>query len=673
MPMTRDPETGIRLLEGHIDYRDGSEARVLEVLRAASDRSSGSDELAAAVTDWPTRYHLSRLRSNLVRPLRLGPGPRILEVGAGTGAITRYLGETGAEVVALEGSLERARAASVRCSDLDNVEVVCGPLQELEDPDGFDLVCVVGVLEYAGSGVGGDDTHQAFLNRAASLIRDDGALVLAIENQIGVKYLLGYHEDHLGLPWVGLEGYGRGVGVRTFTRPALRAMLAAAGLADLRWYFPFPDYKLPTVVLSEQLYQLPQSPDLVDQLVRRPAGDSADRALLVDDRRAHRILVEAGIGPEVANSFLVLASPAGAELSFAPDPEILAWRLGDDRRDAWRRQLELARDQDGLRIRSSGHPGHRHDRAADWLIHDPVKDEPYRIGPTMEQMAIEACARSDQDALKDALCSWRWYLDQHAVPRVDRVVEHPFLGPDDDPHFPPEFVDVALSNFVLDDEGLHFIDREWQAPAGVAAHLVMVRALWLLAAHVIRSATHHPWSDHITVDQLAARLGELCEVDAGPRLLERVRLAEVELLHLVTGRDPAAIATDLEWMAGRSLLNSEVAGTLPFTRLEGRIDDLQTKLADLTARHQELMSASHRREHELNHDLGEARQTAELLRGELGVATEHLEGTSRELEAHRAELVAARSELEMWRDRQARFEERLPVRLLRALQRLGGG
>ena len=573
--MNRDPETGIRLLDGHLSYRDGSEDRVLEILRRASDRSSDSDELAAAVTDWPSRYHLSRQRANLLRPLRLGPGMRVLEVGAGTGAISRYLGETGAEVVALEGNLERARAAAVRCSDLANVEVVCGPLASFEDPDGFDLVCVVGVLEYAASGAGGSSDHQAFLNRAAWLIRSGGGLLLAIENQIGVKYLLGYHEDHLGLPWVGIDGYRGDHGIRTFTRTALRAMLAAAGLSNQQWFFPFPDYKMPTVVLAEELYRLAESPDLVDQLIRRPAGDTGERALLVDDRRAHRILVEAGIGPEVANSFLVVAAPGSAAPSFLPDSGVLAWRLGDDRRGAWRRHLELSRTANGLRIRTSPSAAREPSKAADWLVHDPAKDEPYLIGPTIEEMAIEACERGDQAALKDALCSWRWYLDQHAVARTDDGEEHPFLAANDDPRLPPEFLDVAMSNFVLDGDGLHFIDREWRSPAGVGAYLVMARALWLLAVQIIRSGADHPWPDETTVDQLAAGLGELCELDVKPRILDRVAAAEVELQHLVTSRDRESLATDLGWLRDRSRINSGVAGTLPFTRLEARIDDLQ--------------------------------------------------------------------------------------------------
>jgi len=116
--MTRDPVSGIRVLDSTIDYADGAEDRLLEILGQADDLSSLSDELAAQINDWPTRYHLARERSNLLRPLQIAAGLRVLEIGAGTGAISRYLGETGASVVALEGSLPRARAtptASIWC------------------------------------------------------------------------------------------------------------------------------------------------------------------------------------------------------------------------------------------------------------------------------------------------------------------------------------------------------------------------------------------------------------------------------------------------------------------------------------------------------------------------------------------------------------------------------
>ena len=656
----------VRTLADHVPYSDGSEGRILEILAGASDRSSDSDELAAAITDWPSRYHLSRQRANLLRPLRLGPGLRILEIGAGTGVLSRYLGETGARVVALEGSIDRARAAALRCAGLDTVEIVCGSLASYDDAEGFDLVCIVGVLEYAASGAGGSTSHQEFLSRAAALRRPGGALLLAIENQIGVQYLLGYREDHLGLPWIGVEDYPGSHGIRTFTRRTLQRMLAAAGLPEQTWLYPFPDYKLPAVVLTDALYRLPEAPNIVDQLIRRPARASAPRELLCDDRRGHRVLVEAGLGPDVANSFLVIAAADGAVPSILPDPAVLAWRLGDDRRRGWRRHLELRRSGGVLTIRTPTGGSAEAPARLGWLVHDPAKDEPYIAGRTLEQLALDACHRGNTAALGDALGTWRGFLDQQLLPAVGGDDgAHPFAPGGESRRLPGEYLDAALSNFVHDGGGLHFIDREWQAPGGVARDLVMARALWLFAQDLIRSGVGHPWCDDATVDGLAARLGELCGLEVGPPVLDRMRSAEVELQHIVTGRDRAAIAADLAWLGGQSRASSDVAAGLPFRSLRHQISSLSQRLHDLEEQSLE-------REHELNHSLGEMRESAARLRGDLAVASEHLAGTQRELEAHRVELSSARAELAMWRDWRQSFDRKLPVRLYHALRRLLG-
>ena len=673
--MARDELTGIRVLDGLVTYRDGSEGRMLEILSAASDRSSDSDELAREITDWPSRYHLSRQRANLILPLELGPGLRILEVGAGTGVLSRALGESGASVTALEGHLDRARAAAVRCRDLENVEVVAGPLENFEDDDGFDLVCVVGVLEYAASDAGHATDHQQFLDRTAGLVRPGGALLLAIENAIGIKYLLGYDEDHLGMPWIGVEGYPGSLGVRTFSRRTLHGMLDSAGLENQAWFFPFPDYKLPTVLLAESIYAEPDFPDLVDQMVRQPVGDSPEsRAQLCDDRRAHQVLLEAGLGPEVANSFLVLAWAGDDRPTVVPDEAILAWRAGDDRRRRWRRGFNVRRTDRGLVIHPlpSGDPDAVEDSAG-WLIQDPTKDEHYVRGRTIEQLALDACHRGDRVSLKDALCSWRWFLDQQLIQSPETAqASHPFLTPDDGPMLPSEYLDVALSNFVLGDDGLHFIDREWQARGGVAAQLVMARALWLFAKEIIRTGVDHPWPEDTTVDRLTAHLGDLCELDINQRILDRLRVSEVELQRLVTGRDPAVLAHDYQWLGSCSRVSSEVVTRLPFSHLRTQVEKLHGQLTDLQGQFAQHQESSAARQHDLNHQLGESRERESRASGELGVARKHLEGTRQELEAHVNELASARQELEMWRENRASFEGKLPVRLFRwAQQKLG--
>ena len=93
---------------------------------------------------------MSKRRGNLLRPFAQSlEGKKVLEIGAGMGAITRVLGESGAEVLALGGTLRRAEAARARTRDLENVEVLFENFKDFETNLKFDVITLVGVLAYA--------------------------------------------------------------------------------------------------------------------------------------------------------------------------------------------------------------------------------------------------------------------------------------------------------------------------------------------------------------------------------------------------------------------------------------------------------------------------------------------------------------------------------------------
>src|ERR1035438_223740 len=120
---------------GEFSYSDGVEVeeRLLSIVANAKDRGTFSQELAESICDWPGEYHFSRFRHCLVRPLDLHAGDKVLELGCGCGAITRFLGEIGANVVAVEGSLARAHVAAERCRELSNVRVVVDDILRSEE------------------------------------------------------------------------------------------------------------------------------------------------------------------------------------------------------------------------------------------------------------------------------------------------------------------------------------------------------------------------------------------------------------------------------------------------------------------------------------------------------------------------------------------------------------
>ena len=143
-----------------IAYDDGEivEQRIGAIIEHASDISVLSTELRQHCTDWPSLYHLSSTRANILRPFQdVLEGRDVLEIGAGCGAITRYLGESGAHVLALEGTPRRAAIARSRTRELPNVMVVTDRFDDFKWDHQFDVITLIGVLEYANLFMSGDD------------------------------------------------------------------------------------------------------------------------------------------------------------------------------------------------------------------------------------------------------------------------------------------------------------------------------------------------------------------------------------------------------------------------------------------------------------------------------------------------------------------------------------
>lgn len=84
------------------------------------------------------------------------------------------------------------------------------------------------------------------------MLKPNGKLLIAIENQYGLKYWCGAREDHTGIPFEGMNQYSfTQRGVRTFSKSALENLVKESGFKNTYFYYPMPDYKLPTVIYSE--------------------------------------------------------------------------------------------------------------------------------------------------------------------------------------------------------------------------------------------------------------------------------------------------------------------------------------------------------------------------------------------------------------------------------------
>ncbi|MEM7194114.1 MAG: class I SAM-dependent methyltransferase [Pseudomonadota bacterium] len=257
---------GVYCLPGQIDqgfdYSDGAQTEryLAEVLDDVNDLDSRSAELQSRIVDWPTEYHLSSDRSNLLRGYDLSECERVLELGSGCGAISRYLGEQGLTVDAIEGSAVRADLGRKRCRDLPNVRVIHANYNDLQLPaEHYDLIVFVGVLEYAAKFMpdASSDREAALsvLRESRSHLNSEGVVLVAIENRLGLKYMLGCHEDHYAKRYIGIDGYPESAGIATYSYDEWLSIATGAGFSETEFMYPFPDYKIPRVLLGHSYLQ----------------------------------------------------------------------------------------------------------------------------------------------------------------------------------------------------------------------------------------------------------------------------------------------------------------------------------------------------------------------------------------------------------------------------------
>lgn len=468
---------------GEFSYSDGVEVegRLLGVVSNAHDRSTFSPELADAICDWPSEYHFSRVRHCLVRPLDLHPGDRVLELGCGCGAITRFLGEIGANVVAVEGSLTRARVAAERCRDLPNVRVVVDDLLRFQTDELFDCVLLIGVLEYAALFSDQEKPFEHYLRAVTGLLAPGGRVVIAIENKLGLKYFNGCGEDHLGIPFFGVQDlYGPGT-VRTFGRRELIALLSAGGLPQAYFYYPFPDYKLPSVVLSENALTDPGF-DATDLLARCHARDYAGSPYRgFDEALAFSVLQSNGLVAELSNSFLVVAAPDNKPRTRPPELAF-AWSVSRAREFCTqtsfvRRGPEIRVVKDLLLPSINGH------RTVDegLAITHRVSGSVWRAGRQWLWALLRARAvGGDLESIVQALRPWMEFLLRQArvSPELSADVSEKWL-PLASYALPGDLVDCTPFNLLTIDGELVPIDMEWQSANDISLGWVVTRGvLW---------------------------------------------------------------------------------------------------------------------------------------------------------------------------------------------------
>jgi glycosyltransferase involved in cell wall biosynthesis/SAM-dependent methyltransferase len=570
------------------DYSDGDEVEecILDAVRQSGDRSTFSNELQRAIQDWPSEYHFSRARHCLLRPLRIPSGSKVLELGCGCGAVTRFLGEIGADVLAIEGSARRARVAAERCRDLSNVRIAVDNFLDFQTEERFDWILLLGVLEYAPLFCRGNNPVQEYLGAVSSLLAPKGRLVIAIENKVGLKYFNGCAEDHLGRPFTGIQDLYGAKTPRTFTRLELKRQLSEAGFIDSCFYYPFPDYKLPSVILTQEAIGQPCF-DPVDLLLRsqsRDYGGSIYRSF--DEGLAYKSLNEGGLIADLSNSFLIVAS---RHSNLQANRE-LAYTYATNRRPEFCTETRFRRDDSGIRVvKEYLLDGVRPTLdVRNYRLANVQCDSDYVPGKQILWDLLSAKAsQANEDALAVALAPWFRTLLDMSEPPVPIAPGIPAdLRPLRSYAIAGRYLDLTPFNLLDHASTLVPIDLEWRVDGDIPLGWVVTRGV----LHSLRAgidSSHLPYTLTSVVRAVARAEGLSVDDEDVELWLQH----EIELQTAVTGQPPSGWTPESISSGLKSFTAEMSARQKQIVELGQRIAVLQESVA---GRETEISSLAHR-------------------------------------------------------------------------------
>lgn len=508
--------------EGVFGYNDGDEHEnyVLDVVTKATDCSVMSLELAAKIKDWPSLYHLTPKRSNLLRPFaEQFRGKRILEIGCGCGAISRFLGESGAAVVSVEGSKRRATIARRRCFDLDNVQVICASSEKLPDLGKFDYVLLIGVLEYAQSFLGSQG-QKKLLDSCKDRLSPVGSLFVAIENKLGLKYLAGAKEDHLGVPMLGINNAYPELGVLTFGRKELKDLLYGSGYQQIEEYLPFPDYKLPNLLITPKGFLTKSKAlyPLVSESYHKEAQPLSDYTFSLEE--ASSSVWQNDLSADLSNSFLMIASLAKNSSTIEED-STLAWYYSESRKDNKQKYIKFVCEQDTIKVNIFKMNG------------EFVHSEDYHQGESLWLQLVRILNKHSwqRSELVDFVKSWIEVVAKKAGTKLIYTW---------DMKLPPEYIDATPFNIIKTTVGYEIFDLEINSDQPFNLSSMVFRGLFHSFSRITSVSPTHELTDYNIFNLTKEIMSEVFP-DAPEELCDNCLLEEVRLMQGIATTDTSSM------------------------------------------------------------------------------------------------------------------------------------
>lgn len=223
-------------------------------------------------------YAFSPMSENLLEWTDLKPGDQVLQIGAGYGIFTSLLAERCGHVTVVDMRDENLVVSQMRTGSPENVTWIKWARMDWSQGE-YDLILLTADKEQG--------IHTFFQKEGQKLLKKGSRIFFACENRLGLKFLSGADHDPQEV---------------NDTREGLKAFFLRYGFSCLEFYYPTPEYRLPSALYSDRC--LPGKGDITNVSA---AYDRPRYACLHEEELFDQLIGEGDFG-RFANGFFVVAS-----------------------------------------------------------------------------------------------------------------------------------------------------------------------------------------------------------------------------------------------------------------------------------------------------------------------------------------------------------------------------
>jgi len=237
-------------------------------LISLAERIGWRDAVASYQSSSLIRYLTDPQRLLLMPLLSLISNSKILDLGAGLGSLSFPIAKRNpsCQVYAFDKTLDGLLLLNIikEQEKLWNLHIARADALDIPlDDSFFDLVLMVGILEWVGNSTVGMkpmEAQKTALQETYRVLKSGGQLLVGIENRLGHQFLRG-HPDHSGLSYTSLMPryianlytkirLGFPYKTYTYSERGYRKLLTETGFTDVRFFTAIPDYRFPELILE---------------------------------------------------------------------------------------------------------------------------------------------------------------------------------------------------------------------------------------------------------------------------------------------------------------------------------------------------------------------------------------------------------------------------------------